>query len=97
MLGPASVEVIVCEPEVAVGVAVPEPAALVVGRGLLDMLSAVCRLYRRTGEVVRSLCVLVKVNVLQGMSSLYDVDFGNLSFPPRSLRLSATAAGQQSC
>ena len=39
MLGPASVEVIVCEPEVAVGVAVPEPATLVAGRGLLDMLS----------------------------------------------------------
>jgi hypothetical protein len=56
MLGPASVWVIVWEPEVAVGVAVPEPAALVEGRGLLDMVyfSCVVRLVSVRGRSVNA-------------------------------------------
>jgi len=56
MLGPASVWVIVWEPEVAVGVAVPEPAVRVEGRGLVDMVYVYCVVW---GTVVRGRNVLV--------------------------------------
>ena len=44
MLGPALVWVIVWEPEVAVGVAVPEPAVRVEGRGF-DMVDVYCSVW----------------------------------------------------